>query len=511
MSFRDVQNPGLGGLEELTLSEELWVQTAVIDGVIELLETTAPTNEASLGKIYVKSSDGELYFLDSDGNETSLSSGSGGITGSGTTNELAYFDSSSTIASLAVATYPSLTEISYVKGVTSNIQTQLDALSSAVVLKGLWDASAGTFPGGGVAQAGWSYIVSVGGTVDSVVFNANDRIVAITDNASENTYASNWFKLDYTDQVLSVAGRTGNVVITTADLADFDTEVSNNTDVAANTSARHNAVTLSGSYDYLTLSGQQITLGQIDLTTDVTGDLPFANIAQVATNRIMGRATADTGDIEALTATSARSVLGLATSDSPQFTAVNIGHATDTTISRVSAGVIAVEGVTVPTVSSTNTLTNKTLTTPTINGATLNGDLAIDGTPNTDDTWNGRSTNTFNAGATIAQFEAVYLSSSSTWLLADADAVSTAGSVMIALAGEAGTNTNPLRIILPGTFVRNDAWAWTPGATLYLGTTPGEITATAPSATDDVVRVVGRAVTADVIWWNPSEDWATIV
>lgn len=38
-------------------------------------------------------------------------------------------------------------------------------------------------------------------------------------------------------------------------------------------------VTLAGSYDYLTLSGQQITLGQIDLTTDVTGALPNGNLA----------------------------------------------------------------------------------------------------------------------------------------------------------------------------------------------------------------------------------------
>ena len=36
-------------------------------------------------------------------------------------------------------------------------------------------------------------------------------------------------------------------------------------------------VTLSGSYDYLTISEQTITLGQIDLTTDVTGVLPIAN------------------------------------------------------------------------------------------------------------------------------------------------------------------------------------------------------------------------------------------
>ena len=36
--------------------------------------------------------------------------------------------------------------------------------------------------------------------------------------------------------------------------------------------------------------------------------------------------------------------LGLGTGDSPQFTGVNVGHASDTTITRASAGVIAVEG-----------------------------------------------------------------------------------------------------------------------------------------------------------------------
>jgi len=53
-------------------------------------------------------------------------------------------------------------------------------------------------------------------------------------------------------------------------------------------------VTLAGSYDYLTLSSQQITLGQIDLTTDVTGTLPLAN-----------------GGIGATTAAGARTNLGL--------------------------------------------------------------------------------------------------------------------------------------------------------------------------------------------------------
>ena len=48
------------------------------------------------------------------------------LDGSGTTNEIAYWVDSDTLGALAVATYPSLTELSYVKGVTSAIQTQID-------------------------------------------------------------------------------------------------------------------------------------------------------------------------------------------------------------------------------------------------------------------------------------------------------------------------------------------------------------------------------------------------
>jgi hypothetical protein len=59
---------------------------------------------------------------------------------------------------------------------------------------------------------------------------------------------------------------------------------------------------------------------------------------------------------------------------------IELGHATDTTISRSSAGVITVEGVVVPTISSTNTLTNKTLTSPVIGGTvtTASGNLILD-------------------------------------------------------------------------------------------------------------------------------------
>ncbi len=137
-----------------------------------------------------------------------------------TINEIAYFDTTTSIASLPVATYPSLTELSYVKWVTSAIQTQLNAFVNWMIYKGNWDASAWTFPWAGVAQTWWFYTVSVWGTVDSVVFNIWDRLIATTDNASTTVFAWNWTQLDATDAVTSVNSQTWNVVLTTADVAD---------------------------------------------------------------------------------------------------------------------------------------------------------------------------------------------------------------------------------------------------------------------------------------------------
>lgn len=53
--------------------------------------------------------------------------GTSAFTGlTGTTNQISYWIDANTIGALTTATYPSLTELSYVKGVTSAIQTQLD-------------------------------------------------------------------------------------------------------------------------------------------------------------------------------------------------------------------------------------------------------------------------------------------------------------------------------------------------------------------------------------------------
>ena len=86
----------------------------------------------------------------------------------------------------------------------------------------------------------------------------------------------------------------------------------------------------------------QSTLGLVIGTNVQAYDAQLADVAGLSVtdgNFIVGNGTnfvAESGD-------TARTSLGLGTGDSPQFTAVNIGNG-DTTVTRVSAGVIAVEG-----------------------------------------------------------------------------------------------------------------------------------------------------------------------
>lgn len=100
------------------------------------------------------------------------------------------------------------------------LNTSIGGLSNVVTLMGLWDASTGLFPTS--TLAGESWIVSADGSVAGIDFTADDRIVALVDAASNNLYAD-WHKLDYTDAVLSVNGKTGPVILEEADISDLKT------------------------------------------------------------------------------------------------------------------------------------------------------------------------------------------------------------------------------------------------------------------------------------------------
>lgn len=156
------------------------------------------------------------------------------------------------------------------------IEIRVNELDAAVILQGTWNASAGTFPGGGAAQAGHSYIVSVAGTVNGVPFALNDRIIAITDNASTTIFAGNWHKADYSDQVVTVFGRNGAVAAQAGDYTALKiTNVPAGNIVATNVQAALNE-----------LDGEKAALAHGHTLADISDSGALAGLNTVAAAQI---------------------------------------------------------------------------------------------------------------------------------------------------------------------------------------------------------------------------------
>ncbi len=99
----------------------------------------------------------------------------------------------------------------------------------------------------------------------------------------------------------------------------------------------------------------------------------------------------------------------------------------------------------------------------------------------------------------------LYCASDGNYEEADADAAATMP--VTALALETGTGSK--QVLLSGA-IRNDSWSLTPGGLVYASETTGAITQTAPSGTGDIVQVIGYAVSAIILYFNPSNDMAEV-
>jgi len=138
-------------------------------------------------------------------------------------------------------------------------------------------------------------------------------------------------------------------------------------------------------------------------------------------------------------------------------------------------------------------------------GVTLDSVLSADGK------WCATSQITGTAGTALAFGDVVYLAvADSKWELCDASAAATAvgliGIVVVA-ANEDATAT----ILLQGTIRADTAFpALTVGAPVHMSETAGDVVVDAPSTASAIVRILGHALTANSMYWNPDNAYVTI-
>jgi len=137
-----------------------------------------------------------------------------------------------------------------------------------------------------------------------------------------------------------------------------------------------------------------------------------------------------------------------------------------------------------------------------------NDSLKLDAALSADGKYNG-ITETGTLGDTAIFGNCLYQDSANDkWKLAKADAeATTKGRIGLCLV--AGDDTDTTRILLIGK-VRADAAfpAFTKYAPVFIDpSTAGDLTNTAPSTTGQIIRCVGQAISADELWFCPSNDW----
>ena len=115
-------------------------------------------------------------------------------------------------------------------------------------------------------------------------------------------------------------------------------------------------------------------------------------------------------------------------------------------------------------------------------------------------------TASFVAGETLLEGECCHLNSSGQMIKSDATDASKASS-MLSLATTDITSGDSGTFLIKGMFAVS---GFTPGATLFLSTTAGVLTATSPQVNGNINRVAGYATSATQIFFDPDKTWMDI-
>lgn len=213
-----------------------------------------------------------------------------------TASELVATDGSKNLQSLAVATYPSLTELSYVKGVTSPIQTQIGA--KAPVASPTFTGTV-TLPTGltGVVRAD-SGVVSIDTDVTDIVSAASDSAAGKVElaSAAETTTGTDAGRAVTPDGLAgSIHGQksvtvllNGTTALTTSDKAYFRIPVDlNGMNLVGVAAAVGTGAAGSSSSGTPTFTVKNVTDNQQMLSTSLTVDASEYTSASAATAAVI--------------------------------------------------------------------------------------------------------------------------------------------------------------------------------------------------------------------------------
>ena len=112
---------------------------------------------------------------------------------------------------------------------------------------------------------------------------------------------------------------------------------------------------------------------------------------------------------------------------------------------------------------------------------------------------------TFQAGMTVTPFSPVYLGTDDEVHECDADAIATMPAIGVSINTSNVTDGNSIEVMLLG-LIRDESFTdfGTNGAPVFVSTTVGTMSNTAPSGDDDVVQIIGHSVGEKLLFVQPS-------